>query len=146
NAARANGGPAASGEPARITVAGSSAMMPLLAEAATRFMRARAEVTVQISAGGSRQGVAQVASGAVTIGASDFAVTREQTGGVALEEHRVAATGFAAMAHRGAYNAAVTSLTHAQMRAVFAGEVRNWTQLGGNDQVLSVVHRARGSG
>jgi phosphate transport system substrate-binding protein len=63
--------PAAAAGPTRITIAGSSALVPLATEAANRYMRAHSDVTIQVTAGGSRQGLAQVGSGAVTIGDSD---------------------------------------------------------------------------
>ncbi len=131
-------------DPVRITIAGSSALVPLVTEAANRYMRAHADVTIQISAGGSRQGLAQVASGAVTIGNSDVFATGAQA--AQLEDHRVAVVGFAAMAQRGAFNQAVTSLTQEQMRGVFGGQIRNWSQVGGADQAITVINRARSSG
>ncbi|MEI8254647.1 MAG: phosphate ABC transporter substrate-binding protein [Deltaproteobacteria bacterium] len=136
--------PGATASPVRITIAGSSALVPLVTEAANRYMRAHIDVTIQVRAGGSRQGLAQVASGAVTIGNSDVFATGAQA--AQLEDHRVAVVGFAAMAHRGSFNQTVTSLTQDQMRGVFGGQVRNWSQLGGVDQAITVINRARSSG
>lgn len=136
--------PGATAWPARITIAGSSALVPLATEAANRYMRAHSDVTIQVTAGGSRQGLAQVASGAVTVGDSDVFAASDQA--ARLEDHRVAVVGFAAMAHRGSYNQAVTSLTQEQLRGVFGGEIRNWSQVDGADQVITVINRARSSG
>jgi phosphate transport system substrate-binding protein len=128
----------------RITIAGSSALVPLATEAANRYMRAHPEVTIQVTAGGSRQGLAQVASGAVTIGDSDVFATGDQAG--QLEDHRIAVVGFATMANRGAFNQSLASLTQEQLRGVFGGQIRNWSQVGGTDQAITVINRARSSG
>ena len=141
--ANTNASPAAAAA-TRITLSGSSALAPLASEAATRFMRLHPEITVQVTAGGSRQGLSQVSSGAVTIGNSDIAAAPGQAG--SLEDHRVAVVGFAAMANRGPFDEAVASLTRDQMRAIFGGQVRNWTQVGGGEQVITVINRARSSG
>jgi phosphate transport system substrate-binding protein len=130
--------------PTRITIAGSSALVPLATEAANRFMQQHPNVTIQVSAGGSRQGLAQVASGAVTIGNSDVFATGAQAAG--LEDHKIAVVGFAAMANRGPYNEGVSSLTQEQMRGIFTGQTRNWSQVGGGEQALTVINRARNSG
>ncbi len=82
-----------------ISLAGSSAMVPLATEAAGRYMRAHPEVTVQIAGGGSRQGLAQVASGVLSIGDSDVFAPRELAG--QLTDHRVAVVGVAPQGPRG---------------------------------------------
>jgi phosphate transport system substrate-binding protein len=137
-------GPAPAAGPTRITIAGSSALVPLATEAANRYMRAHSDVTIQVTAGGSRQGLAQVGSGAVTIGDSDVFAAAAQAG--ELEDHRVAVVGFATMANRGAFNANVASLTQAQLRGVFGGTIHNWSEVGGTDQAITVINRARSSG
>ncbi|WP_405919693.1 substrate-binding domain-containing protein [Streptomyces longwoodensis] len=45
-----------------------------------------------------------------------------------------------------AKDAGVENLTLAQVRAVFAGRVRNWSEVGGNDVPVHVVNRDPGSG
>jgi phosphate transport system substrate-binding protein len=138
------GAPGTSGGVTRITIAGSSALVPLATEAANRFMQTHPGVTVQVSAGGSRQGLAQLASGAVTIGSSDVFATGPQA--AQLEDHRIAVVGFAAMANRGPFNDTIASLTHDQLRGIFTGQFRNWSQVGGGDQAITVINRARNSG
>ncbi len=128
----------------QITLAGSSALVPLATEAANRYMRAHPGVTLQVSAGGSRQGLAQVAAGAVTIGDSDVFAPADQAG--ALEDHKIAVVAFAPMANKGPFNAGVGSLTQDQLRGVFTGQVRNWSAVGGTDQAITVINRARNSG
>lgn len=121
-----------------ITIAGSTALLPLVKEAAGDYQRAHPAVKITVSGGGSATGLTQVAAGAVTIGDSDIRATEP-----GLEDHRVAVVAFAV-----AGNPAngVKSLTKEQLRDVFAGKVANWKQVGGADRKVVVVNRPRSSG
>ena len=54
-----------------ISCSGATSFQPLVEKAADAFMDANPEVSVAISAGGSGQGLSQVAEGSVQIGRSD---------------------------------------------------------------------------
>jgi phosphate transport system substrate-binding protein len=133
-------------EPARevITIKGSTALQPLLNEATQRFMASHSNVDVRLDPAGSFDGIGAVLSGAVTLGASDEYASKEQT--ASLEDHRIAVLGFAVMAHSGPYNQSITSLTQAQLRGIFSGQIKNWSQVGGGDQAISVINRRASSG
>jgi phosphate transport system substrate-binding protein len=136
--------PPAPPPPVRIVITGASSMVPLSTEAANRFMKDHPGTIINVSAGGSYRGLADVMSGAATIGNSDVAASPDQEG--ALEDTRVAVVGIAVVANAGSFNAAVSSLSLAQLRAIFAGRIRNWKELGGGDQTISVLHRELDSG
>jgi phosphate transport system substrate-binding protein len=136
--------PAHAPEITTITVAGSTVLVPLTTDAAIRYMQAHPNVAIQVSAGGSRTGLSQVESGAITIGASDVAADPEQA--AKLEDHRIAVVGFAVVAAKTPENQAVASLSRAQVRDVFSGKLRNWSALGGSDQAVVVINRKRSSG
>jgi phosphate transport system substrate-binding protein len=133
-------------EPTRtvITVNGSTALQPLLTEASQKFMAGHPNVDIQLAPSGSLSGLEAVLSGAATIGASDEYASKEQAR--QLEDHRIAVLGFAVMAHRGPYNEAITSLSQAQLQGIFSGKIRNWSQVGGGDQAISVINRRANSG
>ena len=128
----------------RVRISGSSAQQPLVNAAKERFEAAHGGVSVEVSAGGSRKGLADVASGAVHIGASDLFAPPDLRG--ALVDHRVAVVGFAIMAHRGPYNDRVDALGVRELAAIFSGRVRDWRELGGDPQPIVVINRAPGSG
>jgi phosphate transport system substrate-binding protein len=128
----------------RITIAGSTAMLPLVAEAANAFMRRHPGVAIDVAAGGSALGLRDVASGRLDIGMSDVPPDPAQYPGIV--DHRVAVTVFAAVTHRGLYNREISSLSLEQLRAVFTGQATNWRDLGGEDHPIVVINRRRGSG
>ncbi len=136
--------PAAKHSVTRIAIGGSTAMLPLVAEAANAFMRRHPGVAIDVTAGGSALGLREVASGRFDLGMSDVPPDPAQYPG--LSDHRVAVTVFAAAVNPGQYNEQVLSLTMEQLRAVFTGKITNWHQLGGADQPIVVINRRRGSG
>jgi phosphate transport system substrate-binding protein len=127
-----------------LTVAGSTAMVPLTTEAAIRYMKAHPGVVVQVSAGGSKVGLSLAAAGAITIGASDVAADFEQA--KMLEDHRVAVVGFGVVSARGRWNQSIESLTAEQVKEIFVGNWKDWSRVGGATQPIVVINRAPSSG
>jgi phosphate transport system substrate-binding protein len=127
-----------------IRVSGSSALQPLVNAAKESFEVANKSISVEVSAGGSKKGLADVASGAVHIGDSDiFAPPDLQK---QLVDHRVAVVGFAAMANKGPHSEKVAALTREQLAKIFSGSIKDWREVGGNPQPIVVINRAPGSG
>jgi phosphate transport system substrate-binding protein len=55
----------------KLTLAGSSALLPLLQEAATQFQAKNPDAQITVTAGGSGAGRTQVCQGKIDIGNSD---------------------------------------------------------------------------
>ena len=122
-----------------LSIAGSTALLPLVKAAAGLYQQQHADVKISVSGGGSGTGINQVASKAVDIGDSDI----EAPDHPELSDNRVAVVGFAIAAHPAD---GVKNLTTQQLRDVFSGKVTNWKQVGGADQKIVVVNRPRSSG
>jgi phosphate transport system substrate-binding protein len=137
---------AASKAPAQSAVraSGSSALQPLINAAKEQYETTHSGASIEISAGGSKKGLTDVASGAVQIGNSDIFAPEDLK--AKLVDHKVAVVGFAAMANKGPYNQKVTALSLEQLAKVFSGTIKNWKELGGSDQAITVINRAAGSG
>lgn len=127
-----------------VRASGSSALQPLVNAAKEKYEAENKSTSVEVSAGGSKKGLADVASGAVHIGNSDIFAPDDLK--AQLVDHKVAVVGFAAMANKGPFNEKVTSLSLEQMAKVFKGEVKDWKDLGGSPQPIVVINRASGSG
>ncbi|MDP9152150.1 MAG: phosphate ABC transporter substrate-binding protein [Myxococcota bacterium] len=131
-------------ETATVRISGSSALQPLVNAAKEQFEAKNKGISVEVSAGGSKKGLADVAAGAVQIGDSDiFAPDDLKT---QLVDHKVAVVGFAAMANKGPFNEKIAALSMADMARIFSGTVTNWKEVGGQPQPIVVINRAPGSG
>lgn len=127
-----------------IMVVGSTALQPLVEEAANQFMDENPDAQVVVQGGGSGAGLSQVSQGGADIGNSD--IFAEEIGGqnvTGLVDHKVCVTGIACIINP---DINIESLTRKQIAGIFRGAIVNWNQLGGPDQEIVVVHRPKGSG
>jgi phosphate transport system substrate-binding protein len=122
-----------------LTIAGSTALLPLAKDAAGAYQALHSDVKISVSGGGSGTGLNQVLAKAIDIGDSDIVAPA----GSPLTDNKVAVIGFAVVVNP-ALN--VKSLTKKQIQQIFGGAVTNWNQVGGPDQKIVVVNRTRGSG
>jgi phosphate transport system substrate-binding protein len=145
DAAGGSAGGAASG---KLTLAGSSALLPLMQAAAEQFQAKNPGAQITVTAGGSGKGRSQVCQGQIDIGNSDVPLSdKEKTelncaDGV---ETAVAVQAFAPVANKKGPGS-VTSLTKDQLVGIFSGAITNWKDVGGDDQEIVLINRLKGSG
>ncbi|WP_010272035.1 phosphate ABC transporter substrate-binding protein [Paenibacillus senegalensis] len=124
-----------------VTASGSTALLPLVNLAAEEFMDLHQQVTINVTGGGSGTGVKNVADGTSDIGNSDVPAADEFKD--QLVEHIVAIAPFALIVNK---DVQVDDLTQEQAIAIFAGEITNWSEVGGQDQPIVLIHRQDSSG
>lgn len=124
-----------------VTASGSTALLPLATAAKEIFEEKYGQVTVNVSGGGSFNGLAQVASGAVNIGNSDVKATGETAKD--LVEYRVAVAPFVMIANK---DVTVDNLGMDQLAKILRGEITNWKEVGGKDAPITVISRQQSSG
>lgn len=128
-----------------ITAAGSSALAPLVQIAADDFQLANPDATVNVSAGGSGNGLTQVANKSIDIGNSDVLASTKLTADQAktLVDHKVCVIGVAAVVNK---DVTVKDLSTDQLTKIFTGKITNWKDVGGKDEKITLVTRPASSG
>src|SRR5579883_391618 len=129
-----------------IVISGSSALQPLVKQAATEYQAANPGANITVNAGGSGKGLSDVESGASQIGDSDLFYQDVNASGYAdLQDNQVAVVIFAVVVNPDVA-AKITNLTTQQIQQIFGGQVSNWSQLGGPNEAITTIERPNGSG
>jgi len=115
-------------------------MQPFLEKLAEEYMSLHPRVKINVQGGGSTAGIIAVQSGACHIGMSSRPLKPEETG---LNAIQIAYDAIAIIVHP---KNPVAGLSLGQIRDIFAGRIRNWSDLGGPDALIVVVTREEGSG
>lgn len=136
-----------SGPSGKVTVSGSSALLPLAKDAAQKFKAKNDQVSITLNAGGSGTGLKQVSEGSVDIGNSDVFAKEKLPEAKAAElvDHKVAVTVMAPVVSK-EIGTDVKSLTKAQLQDIFTGKVTNWKDVGGPDEAVVLITRPSTSG
>lgn len=131
-----------------ITAAGSSALKPLVDDAANAFNEKYPDVAITVDAGGSGEGLKQVAEGTVDIGNSDVTAEEKLDADQAekLVDHQVCVITMAPIVNNDVKEGGVTNLTKDQLISIFTGETTNWKDVGGPDEDIVLVTRPTSSG
>lgn len=125
-----------------ISMSGSTSMEKLANAVAEVFMEKYPNVTVTAEFTGSSAGIESVLAGSVNIGNSSRNLKDEEIANGAVE-NIVAIDGIGVVVDPAN---TVTDLTAEQLTAIYTGETKNWSELGGADQAIVVVGREAGSG
>lgn len=125
-----------------ISMSGSTSMEKFANALCESFMEKNPDVNVTVEFTGSSAGVEAVLSGKSDIGNSSRNLKDEEKTNGAVE-NVVAIDGIAVAVDT---NNTVTDLTKDQLVAIYTGEVKNWSDLGGQNMPIVVVGREAGSG
>lgn len=125
-----------------ITMAGSTSMEKLANAVAESFMTKYPGVTVSAEFTGSSAGIESLNAGSVDIGNSSRALTDDEKEAGAVE-NIVAIDGIAVVVNP---STTVDGLTTEDLIGIYKGEIKNWSEVGGEDAVIVVVGREAGSG
>lgn len=123
-----------------ISAAGSTALQPLVQAVADEYQQKNSDVKISVTGGGSRTGLSLVSSKSVDLGDSDIVAPPGSDG---LVDHKVAVIGFSVVVNP---QSGVTGLTKKQVQDVFSLKVKNWKDVGGKDQEITVINRPASSG
>ncbi|HBZ55789.1 MAG TPA: phosphate-binding protein [Syntrophobacteraceae bacterium] len=126
-----------------ISIAGGTAHIPVMNDAAKAIMTANPKIRITVEGGGSGIGVQKVGEGLVDIGNTGRALSEQEIGKYGLKSYPFALDGVAVIVYPGNPTA---GLTAQQIRDVFSGAITNWKQLGGKDAAIHPFTRDEASG
>lgn len=125
---------------AGITVAGSTSVEPFAELLAEEYMIHHPQSHIYVQGGGSTAGIEAVRTRAAHIGMS----SRSLMGGEkSLYSVTIAKDAIAIIVHP---KNPIQDLSLVKVRGVFSGKIKNWKELGGNDNPIVLVTREEGSG
>ncbi|SHK06318.1 phosphate ABC transporter substrate-binding protein, PhoT family [Desulfatibacillum alkenivorans DSM 16219] len=131
------------GRKGEIRIAGGTAHIPVMKEAAKRIMTLNPDINISVAGGGSGLGIKQVGEGLVDIGNSGRKPTDDEAGKYGLGMYKWAIDGVGVVVNP---KNSVKSLTKAQLKDVYAGKIVNWKELGGEDKGINLYTRDESSG
>lgn len=126
-----------------LDIAGGTAHIPVMKEAAKNIMQAHPDIRITVAGGGSGVGVQQVGEGLVQIGNTGRALKDSEVEKYGLQTFPFAVDGVAIVVNPAN---PVAALTKEQLKTIFAGEATNWKDFGGADASISLYIREDGSG
>ncbi|MDY7030476.1 MAG: phosphate ABC transporter substrate-binding protein [Thermodesulfobacteriota bacterium] len=132
-----------SGQKGTIRIAGGTAHIPVMKEAAMRIMKINPDIKITVAGGGSGVGVKQVGEGLVDIGNTGRKATADEIRRYGLVLHKFAVDGIAVIVNPKNH---VIQLTKKQIEDIFAGNVKKWSDLGWKDRSINVYTRDASSG
>ena len=139
----ASGLDAFKGEKGVLRIAGGTAHIPVMKEAAKRIMQMNADIQITIAGGGSGAGIKQVGEGLVDIGNSGRRAKDEEVAKYHLSMYKWAIDGVGTVVHP---SNPVKALSSEQLKDIYAGKILNWKELGGEDRPINIYTRDNSSG
>lgn len=121
-----------------LTLSGSSTMAPLVGEIAERFAREHPGVEVNVQAGGSSKGIADLRRGLVDIGMASRALAPDEQ---ELTATTIARDGVAMIVHA---SNPLRGIDSGRIVTIYTGEIENWSALGLPAAPITVVNKAAG--
>lgn len=126
-----------------IAIAGGTAHIPVMKEAAKNIMSKNPKIQITVAGGGSGVGVKQVGEGLVNIGNTGRPLKEEE-----IKEYNLVSYPFAIDGVAIAVNPmnTVSGLSPDQIKNIYSGKITNWKEVGGQDAPISLYTREDGSG
>ncbi|HQI82349.1 MAG TPA: phosphate ABC transporter substrate-binding protein [Deltaproteobacteria bacterium] len=126
-----------------IDIAGGTAHIPVMNEAAKNIMKFNPAIRITVAGGGTGVGVQKVGEGLVDIGNTGRALSDAEKSKYGLVSFPFAVDGVAVAVHP---KNPVNELSSEQVRKIYAGKIVNWKDVGGEDAAIHVFGRDEASG
>ncbi len=135
----------------KVTISGSSTVMPLTELAAEEFNLLQDKYHVSVTSGGTGVGITDVAEGRSDIAMASREIKPEErqryeSAYRKFEEYPVGFDAICLVVSSDVYDSGITSLSREQLRQIYSGEIANWDEVGGSDMEIFAIGRKSGSG
>lgn len=131
-----------------VNVNGSTTVLPIMQKMVEAFMKKKPGVSITVSGGGSGNGIKALLDGSTDIAmasremkASENKLAQEKK--LEPKPLAIAIDAIIPIVHPANQ---VAKLTKAELRAIYAGTVKNWKEVGGEDKGIVVISRDSSSG
>ena len=134
--------------PERISVSGSTTVLPAVSRAAEQFTEDTGQL-ITVNAGGSGSGFNQLAEGQTDIGMMSRDITSGELTQFSNHSFTPIAIGRDAVVpvvSSEIFNAGVTSISLSDIAKIYRGEIDNWSSFGGPNQEIFVIDKEASSG
>lgn len=131
------------GQEGALRIAGGTAHIPVMKEAAKQIIQSNPKIQISIAGGGSGLGIKQAGEGLIDIGNAGRKPTDEEISKYDLKLFKWAIDGVGTIVHP---ENNVKALSRAQLQDIYAGRISNWKELGGNDRQINLYTRDEASG
>ena len=126
-----------------IAIAGGTAHIPVMNDAAKAIMTAYPKIRITIEGGGSGIGVQKVGEGLAEIGNTGRPLSEAEIAKYGLKSYPFALDGVAVVIHP---ENPLSGLSSQQVRDIFSGSALNWKEVGGKDAAIHLFTRDEASG
>ncbi len=124
-----------------VKATGSTSIMPFAEMLAQQFNEAHPDLRVEVQGGGSTAGIQAVQNGIADIGMCSRALKDDEA--KTLTPVQIAKDGLAIVVNNAN---PISGLTKEQICKIFAGEIKDWKEIGGKEGPIRVIVREEGSG
>ena len=121
-------------------VAGSTSVQPYAEILAEEYMIMHPGAAIDIQGGGSSAGITAAKSGIANLGMSSRHLNDDEKSLWSIE---IAKDGLGVIVHP---SNSIENLTLDQIRRIYSGEIKNWSEIGGTDSKIHIITREEGSG
>lgn len=131
-----------------LVIKGSTTVLPIAQKVAETYMKEHPDMSISISGGGSGNGIKAIIDGTTDI-ANSSRFIKDKEVKLAIEKgsypvpFSVAYDCIVPVVHP---SNPIANLTLDQLKAIYQGKVKNWTELGGPDKKIVVISRDTSSG
>lgn len=132
----------------KLTLTGSTTVLPIAQKAAEVFMKKNPDVNISVAGSGSGDGIKSIIDGIADIGNASRdmkkkEIKRAEEKGVKPVRHVVALDCIVPIVNP---DNPVSDLTIDKLMGIYTGKIKNWKQVGGKDKKIVVVSRDSSSG